>query len=149
MPKSAAGPAGSGQGGRAGCRRRQLRRHRGQTAGRPAVTGQGPGSPWSATSTGDTLINRLVDVDLLPTGNVPLTKVAVVVRAAKDGPGQPPGELAWTAGPSDAGSSSLMPGGLVLDGAKEAIEVGEGQAGPSNARRCRYRRPGWLAWKSS
>lgn len=76
-----------------------------------------------------TLINRLIGADVLPTGNLPLTRTFVKVRAVD---GLAALAVRW---PSGAVERRALPGddpwrGLVLDHEIPAVSVGEGQAGP-------------------
>jgi len=78
-----------------------------------------------------TLVNRLLGADLLPTGNVPLTRAFVVVRALAEGP--PVLDIRWPSGATER--RSLTAGdpwhGLVLEHEPSAVRVAEGETGPA------------------
>ncbi len=77
-----------------------------------------------------TLVNRLLSADVLPTGNVPLTRAFVVVRPLAAGPAVL--EVRWPSGPTEQRSLTAEDPwrGLVLDHEPSAVQVGEGQDGP-------------------
>jgi GTP-binding protein EngB required for normal cell division len=77
-----------------------------------------------------TLINRLLGADVLPTGNVPLTRAFVVVRAVADGPATL--DIRWPSGATERRELAHDDPwhGLVLDHELETVRVGEGQAAP-------------------
>jgi hypothetical protein len=78
-----------------------------------------------------TMVNRLVGADVLPTGNVPLTRGFVVVRVLAEGPAVL--DIRWPSGAAER--RSLAAGdpwqGLVLDHEPTAVRVAEGQTGPA------------------
>jgi len=77
-----------------------------------------------------TLVNRLVGADLLPTGNVPLTRAFVLVRVLVTGPAIL--EVRWPSGATERRSlTSDDPWrGLVLDHEQSAVQIVEGQPSP-------------------
>jgi ribosome biogenesis GTPase A len=92
-----------------------------------------------------TLVNRLIGLDLLPTGNIPLTKAYVVVRAAEDGPASL--KVSWPQGAAERRWLTEKDPwrGLVLDGSAEAIKVSEGEVGPEEPRLLVSAPAPWLA----
>jgi GTPase SAR1 family protein len=77
-----------------------------------------------------TLVNRLIGTDVLPTGNVPLTRAFVVVRAVAADPAVL--DIRWPSGATERRSLTTEDPwhGLVLDHEPSAVNVAEGQSGP-------------------
>jgi GTPase SAR1 family protein len=81
-----------------------------------------------------TLVNRLVGADVLPTGNLPLTRTFVKVVAVTDSP-----SVLVVRWPSGAAERRALTGddpwrGLVFDQQTPAVSFGEGQVGPEEPR---------------
>ena len=77
-----------------------------------------------------TLVNRLLGVEVLPTGNVPLTRAFVLVRALASGAAVL--EVSWPSGATERRSLTAEDPwrGLVLDHEPPTVHVAEGQPGP-------------------
>lgn len=92
-----------------------------------------------------TLINRLAGADLLPTGNVPLTRTFVVVRAQTADP--PLLEIRWPSGTSERRplTSEDPWHGLVLAHESPDREIVEGEIGPDEPQVLLSAPSAWLA----
>jgi hypothetical protein len=94
-----------------------------------------------------TLINRLLGVDLLPTGSVPLTWAPVTVRALGAGAGAGVLDIRWPSGNAERRSLAEDDPwrGLVRNHEPSAGPVGEGQLGPAEPELLLSAPAPWLA----